>query len=168
MGFAFVLGGCATNSDSMRSFTIAGGQTVTLLVSPSGAVRTENADVKIEITGFTLDGVPKEVVYTFGLTEKNRAVPRSVKVEDVTGSTAEILVEDKSPQLESGEYWQGSATPRKRGDVGLAWLNERGDTIKIFRFTIVTADGRELVMHQASVWSGSSKPRVRQLLDEQG
>jgi hypothetical protein len=164
---AALLGGCATGS-SLRTFTVAGGQTIELPIAPGGALPTENADVKIEVTGFVLKSQEREIVYTFGFTEKKRETPRSVRVEDVTGPTAELLVEDKSPQLDAHGYWKGSATPRKRGDAGLSWLNEAGDTTKVFRFTIVTADERELVMHQASVWSGDSKTLLRQLLNEKG
>lgn len=128
------------------------------------AIPTENADVKIEVTGFMVDGKEKQVVYTFGFTEKNHATPRSVKVEDVTGPTAEVLVDAAAPQLDPQGYWKGDAKPLNKGDPGLAWLDASGDTIKVFRFTIVTADGRELVMYQASVWSGGSKPVVRQVL----
>jgi hypothetical protein len=164
---AVMLGGCAMSSN-MRTFTIAGGQTIELPVARGGALPTENADVKIEVTGFMLDGQAKEITYAFGFTEKKRETPRSIKVEDVTGSSAELLVEDKSPRLDAKGYWKGSATPRKKGDPGLSWLNEAGDTTKVFRFTIATADGRELVMHQASVWGGASKPMIRQMLDEKG
>jgi hypothetical protein len=159
-----MLCGCSTTS-SMRTFTIAGGQTIELPIARGGAIPTENPDVKIEVTGFMLDGKAKEVTYAFGFTEKKRETPRSVKVEDVTGSSAELLVEDKLPQLEATGFWKGSAKPRGKGDSGLSWLNEAGDTTKVFRFTIVTADGRELVMYQASVWSGASKPLIRQAID---
>lgn len=162
-----VLGGCAT-SPTVQTFTIAGGQTIELPIARGGALPTENSDVKIEVTGFMLDGQAKEITYAFGFTEKKRETPRSVKVEDVTGSTAELLVEDKSPRLDAKGYWKGSARPRKKGDAGLSWLNEAGDTTKVFRFTIVTSDGRQLVMHQASVWSGTSKPMLRQVLDAKG
>jgi hypothetical protein len=162
-----MLGGCATAS-RMQTFTIAGGETIELPIARGGALPTENSDVKIEVTGFALDGQAKAITYAFGFTEKKRETPRLVKVEDVTGSTAELLVEDNSPRLNADGFWKGSAIPRKKGDAGLSWLKEAGDTTKVFRFTIVTADGRQLVMHQASVWSGTSKPLLRQVLDAKG
>lgn len=165
ISLAAILCGCATDP-SMRTFTIAGGQTIGLPIAQRGAVATENADVRIEVTGFMVDGQAKEIVYTFGFREKRRELPRSVKVEDVTGSTAELLVEDNSPRLDAKGYWKGSAKPRKKGDSDLSWLYEAGDTTKIFRFTIVTSDGRELVMHQGSVWRGASKPLILKVIDE--
>lgn len=161
---AALLCGCAT-TPTLRTFTIAGGQQIQLPITRGGAIATENADAKIEVTGFMVNGETKELVYTFGFTEKKREVPRSVRVEDVTGSTAELLLEDKTPALDAKGYWSGSAEPRKKDDARLSWLNESGDTTKVFCFTIVTADGRDLVMYQGSVWSGASKPLLHQVLD---
>jgi hypothetical protein len=159
-----LLGGCATTSGEMRTFRIAGGKTIELPIARGGALPTENADVKIEVTGFMLEGANHALTYAFGFSEKKSERPESVKIEDVTGTESEVLVLDSAPVLGKEAYWKGTSTPRKKGDPSLAWLTEPGDTMKVFRFTIVTADGRELVMYQASVWGSASKPLVRKIL----
>lgn len=167
-GLALILAtGCATKGARPQAFTIAGGQQIELPIAQDGAPPTENADLRIEVTGFMLDEDRGEVLYAFGFTEKTGRAPQRVRVDDVTGPAAEILVIDETPALEKN-YWKGTALPRKKGDPGLAWLTEDGSTIKIFRFTVTTHDGRSLVMHQAAVWPGDAKPLIRQLLGYDG
>lgn len=161
-----LLAGCVTTSSSMKSFRIAGGQTVQLPVTPSGALPTENADVKIEVTGYMLNGAAHTITYAFGFTEKKGERPREVKVEDVTGDQAQTLVIDRDPQLSPANYWKGNAAPMTRGDPALGWVNQPGNTTKVFRFTITTADGRQLVMYQASIWPGLAKGMVRMVLGQ--
>lgn len=165
---AIALVGCATSSTQMRTFHIAGGQQIELPMDGDAAKSVENADVRIDVTGYFYDGAKKEIIYTFGFTEKNGQHPREVIVEDVTGTTSEVLVSDLSPQLSNEGYWKGNAAPRRRGDSGLSWLGERGDTAKVFRFRIITGDGRELIMHQASIWSGETKTLIREDLARSG
>lgn len=159
-----LLAGCATDGTPMKSFRIAGGQTVQVPFSMAGALSTENADVKIEVTGYLLHGAMREISYTFGFTEKKGERPQEVMVEDVTGDQAQRLVVDRNPQLSSNRYWKGDAAPMHKGDPALDWVDQPGDTIKVFRFTITTADGRQLVMYQASVWPGAAKGLVRMVL----
>lgn len=159
--------GCATKAAKPQTFTIAGGQQIELPITNDGAPPTENADFKIEVTGFMLDEDRGEVLYAFGFTKKTGPALQRVRVDDVTGPTAEILVIDETPTLEKN-YWKGTALPRKKGDPGLVWLTQDGNTIKIFRFTLTTHDGRSLVMHQAAVWPGEAKPLLRQLLGYDG
>lgn len=168
IGALALLAACETTSSSpstdTRTFQIAGGQSVNLPFSHGGALSVENDDVKIEVTGFILDGEKKELVYTFGFTEKKAEALRSVEVADVTGPSVEVLVVDSAPTLSPKDYWKGDAKPHAKGDPSLSWLSSPGNTLKVFRFTITTASGRQLVMHQASVWSGSSKPMIQQLM----
>jgi hypothetical protein len=129
------------------------------------AKAVENHTVRIEVTGFLLDETNRELVYTFAFTEKKNARPRSVLVEDVTGERPEVLVVDSDPQITLEGYWKGNSTPRRKGDLSLGWVTDTGDTYKVFRFSITTADGVPLIIHQASVWSGHSKPLIREVLD---
>ena len=135
-----------------------------LPVARGGAIPSETSDVRIEVTGFMIDGEKAELVYTFGFTEKNRKTPLRVVVEDVTESDAVLLVTDQFPGLGSDGYWKGTSSGLKAGDISLLWLYRPGDTEKVFRFTITLSDGRTEEIYQASIWPSEAKPLVKQAL----
>ena len=168
LGVAALLGACATESVQFRTFKIAGGVAVDLPMSNVGAMPVENDDIKIRLTGFVLDEDKREITYTFGFIEKKAAAPRSVRVEDVTGETAEILVIDTAPEITPSGYWQGNTMPRRNGDSSLGWLLDNADTYKVFRFSITTADGRPVVIYQAAMWPANAKPLIRTILNGDG
>jgi hypothetical protein len=168
IGVAALLGACATRSVQLRTFKIAGGVAVDLPMTKAGAMPVESYDVKIRLTGFVLDEDKREITYTFAFIEKKAAVPRSVRVDDVTGETAEILVIDTAPEITPSGYWQGNTMPRRKGDSSLDWLSDNGDTYKVFRFSITTADGRPLVIYQAAMWPADAKPLIRTILNVDG
>jgi hypothetical protein len=124
VGAITLLAACETTSTTpstdTRTFQIAGGESVNLPFSHGGALSVENDDVKIEVTGFMLNGEKKELIYTFGFTEKKAEALRSVEVADVTGSTVEILVVDSAPILSPKDYWKGDAKPHTKGDPSLS------------------------------------------------
>ncbi|GAA5162161.1 hypothetical protein [Viridibacterium curvum] len=159
------LSACAGPQATLKNFTVSGGKIIQLPVAAGGALPTEDKEIRIEVAGFLINREKLELVYTFGFTEKNKSTPKKVVVEDVTGTEAVQLVQDDTPALVAHGYWIGSSTPRKSNDPSIAWLAQNGDTEKVFRFTIHTADGRVLVLHQASVWSGAAKPPLRQMLN---
>lgn len=165
---ALAIPGCANTksaSQTLRTFKIAGNKAVDLPVTKDGAmVPTENNDIRIEVTGYLIDAENRELLYTFGFREKKKAAPRSVTVEDVSGDTPVVLVADLAPELDSNGSWKGNSIPHRRFDPTLGWVTDLGDTIKVFRFTVILADGRPFILHQASVWSGSSKQFVREIL----
>lgn len=161
---AVLFAGCTAPGSSLRSFAISGGRVVQLPVTARGALPSETKDVKIEVTGFMLDGQKAELTYGFGFTAKTKLALSKVVVEDVTAYQPVLMVSDDSPTLDSKGYWKGESSPRKAGDASLAWVFVGGDTTKIFQFTITTDDGRVLVIHQASIWPGQSKAYIRKAL----
>jgi hypothetical protein len=161
---ALFLGGCVTHS-SIRNYTISGGKVVQLPVAPGGALPSENADVKIEVTGFMLDAAKSELIYGFGFNEKKNQIPKKVVVDDVTGPYPVTLVTDDTPELGANGYWKGSSSPKKAGDQNLDWVLVGGNTEKVFQFTITTADNRVMTIYQASIWPAQAKPIIRKTLN---
>jgi hypothetical protein len=174
LGGAAILAGCVTRPAApppsaarpaeMRTVTVAGGESVRVPIEHGAARHAENSDVKIESAGFVADRAKQEIVFVFGFREKKMEWPRSVTVEDVTGDNAELLLTDTTPRLARDGTWKGTAAPLRKGDPGLAWLEKSGDTFKVFRLTIITADGRKLVMFQAAIWGAALKTTFRQML----
>ncbi len=148
----------------VRTVTVAGGESIQVRIEHGAAQRVENSEIKIEVAGFVADRTRREIVFVFGFKEKKMEWPRSVTVEDVTGDDAEMVVSDTAPRLTRDGIWRGTAPPLRKGDAGLGWLSEPGDTFKVFRLTINTADGRRLVMFQAALWGAELKATFRQML----
>jgi hypothetical protein len=164
--FLALLAGCASKPGTqMRSFNIADNKRVDLPVDAAGApVPVENDDFRIEVTGYVLDAENRELAYTFAFRAKKKAAPRSVTVEDVSGTAPEVLVVDSAPELSADGVWKGNSIPRRRFDPSIGWVTDLGDTIRVFRFHITTADGRPFIIHQASIWPGESKGFVREIM----
>lgn len=147
---------------SNRSFVISGGEVVSLPVAKGGALPSENEDIKIEVAGFLMDGAKKELTYTFGFSLKSEASITSVRIEDVSDTTSELMVNDVKPK--SGKYWKGYSVPKTIADKNLRWILVDADSVRIYRFTITTSTGTKHVMYQASLYPGASKQLLRRIL----
>jgi hypothetical protein len=86
-----------------------------------------------------------------------------VKVEDVSDNAPVTWLEDSRPALSAGR-WEMRSRAFGAGDRSSDWLHEIEPSVRIFRFTIVTADGRTLVMYQAAVFQNDIKDSVNRQL----
>jgi hypothetical protein len=164
----FALGtlvGCSTIQN--ETFTISGGESVSLPITSGGAAPTENDFVKMAVAGFLVNGSKGELSYTFGFFVKGSDALSSVAVEDVSDREAELLVDDHSPQLRN-HYWTGNAAPRTLSDSNLHWILSDNTSIRIYRVTISTASGHTYKLYQASVYRGEAKPVLRRALTPHG
>lgn len=158
-----VLAGCASSEVGMVC-PIAGGGMLTVYLTPQGPRPAENDDFKVETANFIPNIEQKQLVYTFSLLAKKGKAPQRIQIEDVSDAQAEILLVDAEPKLDAKRVWRGNASPKTAGDRALAWLFYEGNSTRIYRFTIVTADGRPLVMHQAAIHPVFVKEAVRKIL----
>jgi hypothetical protein len=161
-----LLAGCAgTKPARMRTFNIAGNRAVDLPVDANGApLPVETDDFRIEVAGYVLDAENRELAYTFALRSKHKTAPRSVTVEDVSGAAPEMLVSDSAPDISTEGVWKGNSIPKQRFDPSIGWVTDLGDTIRVFRFQVITADGRPYIIHQAAIWPGEAKAFVREIM----
>jgi len=164
LGFALAFGGCVIPAYNTftRSFPISGGESVEFTFT-NGLVPQENADAKVPPASLEVRRAVKTLAYTFAFIEKTGHAPRSVVVEDVSGAAPEILVEDDHPALVRNA-WLGVSGPKTAEDPRLGWLNEPDDSYRIYRLTIVTWDGRRLVMYTAAGYLPSVKANLRAAL----
>jgi hypothetical protein len=168
-----LLAGCALVKQ--ESFTISNGETVNLLVErgwptqSSGALGTsmfpsENEGFRIvEIGTYHIDSEKNELTYSFRIQAKNSSSLTSIKIEDVSDEQAQLLVEDSAPKLTKSE-WTGYATPKKITDRNLHWIMSDQDSVRIYRFTIITDTKKKTVMYQAIVLSREYKSFLRRVL----
>ena len=158
---AFLVGfaGCASQAPLVK-LRIAGGEKLTLDMSRGGIIGDENENAKVSLAGFRADGKSKKGFYVFAVEFKQKAMPRSVTVEDVTGEEPQLMVEDQSPKL-SERLWQWTGTPLSPDDKALEWIREIDDSFRVYRVTVVLVDGRPIVLHYAAYFSSSLKLRMR-------
>jgi hypothetical protein len=142
-----------------KEFIILGGEKIKAEVERGMPLPAETDGIKIEVAAFMIgDG---KLIFTFGFDTKE--TPQKVVVEDVTGNAPVVLVEDLAPVVQK-EYWRGDAPPLQLSKNGVPWVFERGDTTKIFRFT-VTLPGREqpVVLYQPAIYAGATKKQLQKM-----
>ena len=117
--------------------------------------------IETNVTGIIIsDG---KLVPTFGFDITSKKKPISVRVEDVTGTEAVLMVEDFAPVVERA-HWKGNSTPREITPEGVPWLFTAGDTLTVFRFTVMLeGDEAPVVIYQPSVFRESSKVQLRSI-----
>ena len=158
-----VLAGCASNEVGILC-PISGGETITVILTPQGPVLAENEDFKVVAASFAPNIEQKQLIYAFALLAKKGKAPKHVSVEDVSEEKIELLVDDAGPQLDAKQIWLHNAPPKTATDPRLAWLYYEGNSTRVYRFKIVTDDGRQLVMYQASIVPVFIKGAARKIL----
>ncbi len=143
---------------------IAGQKTVTIEFAKGNPVNAENDDVRIEKSNLILDAKTKQGRYVFSFLQKNKHDrPIRVKVEDVTDDTALLLTDDRAATLTDGHWqWQGEAMTFDAANA--KWLFELENSIRIYRFTIETANGSEWILYEAASYPAFVKTYLRQEL----
>jgi hypothetical protein len=149
-----------------REIDVVGGETVQVDFSRTGPVMAENDDVRIIIASIVpLDG---HLIQLFSFTEKRGKLPRSVKVEDATAESPETFVDDQNPQFDpvarapktNTPIWKWSSGPLDKIGWNSPWLHDPDETLRVYRFTIVTSDGRKLVMDQVTPYAAFVKTHI--------
>jgi len=144
--------------------TISGGQTVRIDFDGHGVVHAEDDDVHIDSAAIEPDFKAKKIYYHFTFREKHEHVhvPRSVVVDDVTDDNPVNWVDDKHPKLDAKGEWEAKLGPMDPDRI--PWLIEIESQIRVYRFTIVTSDGRTLVLYEGASYPALIKKYFREQL----
>ena len=142
-----------------KEFTILGGEKITAEVERGVPLPVAKDGIKIEAAAFMIgDG---QLVFTFGFDTKQ--TPRKIVVEDVSGTAPVVLVADSAPVVQE-DYWRGDAAPLPLSKSGVPWVFERGDTTKVFRFTVTLPDREQpVVLYQPAIYAGATKKQLQKL-----
>lgn len=142
-----------------KEFTILGGEKIKAEVERGMPVPAEKDGIKIEVAAFMIgDG---KLVFTFGF--DTQKTPKKVVVEDVSGSSPVVLVEDSAPVVKKN-YWRGDAAPLPLSKSGVPWVFERGDTTKVFRFTVTLPDQEQpVVLFQPAIYASTTKKQLEKM-----
>jgi len=157
-------GGCA-NSSQHSSIGVAAGGPVNLERSGKGFKRAENDRVRVSdasLQAVNFDG-NYYVRWTFAILPKQAAELSSIRIEDVTGSSPLLLVNDVAPQRDGG-IWKETAGLMEISSAGANWLTDPKDTVRVFRFTISEPNGQSYVLYQGVLQSRATKEAIRRMV----
>ena len=143
---------------------ISGATTASIEFAKGVPLHAENDDIRIEKALLNIDYKTKLTNYEFIFRQLNKGDrPTYVKVEDVTDDSCQTLVEDRQPVLKD-ERWTGTTPPLTPDESNSKWLFELENSIRVYRFTILTSRGRTWVLYEASSYPGYAKSYYREHL----
>ena len=128
--------------------------------------QAENDDFKVEIAVLQFNSATKQADYAFGIHVKRGGPPRSVKVDDVSDEEPSRLLETDHVSLDHG-HWKAQSEPFVPDAQNAKWLFEIDKSIRVYRFTVVTSDGRSDVLYQGCPYTVGIKEYLRKQLPDQ-
>lgn len=138
-------------------------QPVILHVTDSGPIPEQSRHLRFVDAGQRMkkgkDGQPPSFKWQFGLEVLEGAKPAHVAIEDVTGSTAILMVDDSAPQIGivadvptwTGE--QSSICRIVRGNECASWIYLSGLQLFVFRATVTFEDGSTETLYQGAAFN---------------
>lgn len=159
-----------TTSPSTTEVKIAGGRTIPVPMTAEKAPPAANERLEIQLAGPVVAPSAEtknqpNLVWEFALRVKDGQPPKRVVVEDVTADPIVRLVIDEAPRLDR-QRWAGQARPIHLTAENTAWVFDPKPTVKVFRFTVLLADGSESVLHQAASFPEPAKTLIRTHADK--
>jgi hypothetical protein len=160
----FSAGGCGSSS-RQSSVGTAGGGSVHLERSGRGFKQAENDRVVISeasLQAVNFDG-NSYLRWTFAIRPKQAAELNSIRIEDVTGSSPLLLVNDVAPHQENG-IWRENAGLMEISSPGVGWLSDPKETVRVFKFTISEPNGANYVLYQGALQPPATKEALRRMV----
>jgi hypothetical protein len=157
--------GCASSPPQQSSVGIAGGGSVSLERSGAGFKQAENDRVGISnasLQAVNLDG-NYYVRWFFAIHPKQAAALSNIRIEDVSGPTPLLLVNDVAPQ-QNGGIWRENAGLMEVSSPGAGWLLDPKETMRVFKFTISEPNGQSYVLYQGALQSPATKEAIRRMV----
>lgn len=165
-GALWLVAGCATGSYAYVKRTSTG-QRVEMPLKNGAPVNAKQGSIEVLQAGMlpSRDPTKAEAVYVFAYQDTQNVTPKSVRVEDVSGETTVLLVDDQSPKL-TNKLWTGASRGFQTKDPEVEWLGHLDSDMRVYQITIEQADGRKLILHQGWSVPGWMKPMIRQAMGE--
>jgi hypothetical protein len=157
-------GGCASSAPP-SSVGVAGGGSVNLERSGAGFKQAENDRVGISeasLQAVNFDG-NYYVRWTFAIRPKQAMELTNIRIEDVSGASPLLLVNDVAPQQVAG-IWRENAGLMEVSSPGTGWLLDPKETVRVFKFTISEPNGRSYVLYQGALQSPATKEAIRRMV----
>jgi len=157
-------GGCAS-SPPQSSVGIAGGGSVSL--ERSGAGFKQAANDRVEVSDASLQAVNFDghyyVRWTFAIRPKLATELTNIRIQDVSGASPLLLVNDVAPQQVAG-IWRENAGLMEVSSPDASWLLDPKETVRVFKFTISEPNGQSYVLYQGALQSPATKEAIRRMV----
>jgi hypothetical protein len=144
---------------------VAGGGSVSLERSGAGFKQAENDRVGVSeasLQAVNFDG-NYYVRWTFAIRPKQATKLANVRIEDVSGASPLLLVNDVAPQQEGG-VWRENAGLMEISSPNAGWLLDPKGTVRVFKFTISEPNGQSYVLYQGALQSPATKEAIRRMV----
>jgi hypothetical protein len=157
------IGGCLMQANYSAMVTTADGATVE---APLGDSKLNVTDGTITVNRFQfvpqlLPDKSKGIVMTFEADFKDGALPSSIVVEDVSEAPILQVLYEAKPKMIKETHWIGVTTAKHLDDVTYEWMLNLDNTVRVYRFTITTADGKTHVLRVPVFVPGQMKYFIR-------
>ena len=159
------LAGCAVPMTSSNTYMvpIANGESMEISIKNGGLVLAEADGIHILQVALNPSSDKKQIVYTFEFSAKSGLVPTHILIEDMTEAPVRTVAEDAAPKLKDG-HWKVDTPVLDPKDPAFEWLVQLDDTIRVYRFTITLADGRQIVLKQPQMFPVFMKQLIRVMI----
>lgn len=147
--------GCASPGPSVR-LTLSDGKKVVVSMKDGRIAGEDVSQVRVELARYVYNLEKKQGGHNFGLVFFDGSVPARIKVEDVSDTKTELVVEVANPVLRE-RAWRHACAPLSLNEPSMAWMHHIDDSFRVYRFEIVLQDGRKLMLHQTAIYPGYVK-----------
>jgi hypothetical protein len=158
--FSSLLTGCSTGTIVLVP-VMGGKEKVRVELTAHGPTHAAEDGFEIQFVSFVPNKAPKTPDFIFLIGVKDAKPPRSITVEDITDEASRMFLTDEAPKVTAG-VWRGELLTLPLSDPRIEWIHRMNSEIRIFRFTIIAADGHRVVLDQASSFPTYIKDVVRE------
>lgn len=159
------LAGCATGEYSML-VTVVGGEKVRVPLGRAGVAPTEEDGIRIESATILPTEDKKQVFLDFAFSDARSRGLQKVTVEDIADDATVLLVEDAKPELIKGRWHAVTPSYASAAERPVKWLLQLDKSVRVYRFTLVFADGRKMTLNQGTIFPDGMKVTIRHMLGE--
>ncbi len=163
--FSLLFAGCGTRGTTMLVPVNGGRERVRVDFTSHGPAHAEADGFEVQFAGFLPNPAPKTPDFCFTLSIHGVPPPRRITVEDITDEAPVLFFTDENPTVKN-EAWRGLITGIDAHDPRTAWLYHVNDDLRIYRFTVIAADGHKVVLDQASNYPNYIKTAIRTFFGE--
>jgi hypothetical protein len=149
-----------------KEFTVLGDTKIMLPVTKHGPIPASNDRVEFVGAGplvkRSVSGQPPSYRWAFNLLFKKNAEPTAIAIDDVTGVSPHLLIDDQTTTLEPYEgdlMWSSQSASDcvvdKKSECS-AWLNDPGTRWVVFRATVLYKDGSIDMLYQPAAFDAQT------------
>jgi hypothetical protein len=152
------LSGCATGEVKM-SLPLADGGQITFPLR-TGPVPAEVEGYRVKEALLLPSKEPRKGFYVFDIIANHPSAISRIQVDDVSDEKVMPALDDEHPKFVNNQ-WHGESPVIDADDARLQWLFQIPPSLRVYRFTLTTNDGRTLKMYHVAAYPAPVKAVLR-------